>query len=274
MTRNFLAIIAGAFAVSLVLSSSSAAAEKATATQKGAAVQPSLQEKLNQRGDIDIVEMPLKDVCLMLNREFGIQALLQLKKLEEASVSADTPITKSFKQVRLSTILELLLKDLELTYVEKDGLLLITTPEDAESRLQIRLYDCRDLLAMPAPQVPSPPGDRRAAPAVPPQSTGDGVPAGTRQLGGSIGGDINATPRRRIPETELEKRTDQLTDLITSSVQPDSWDEVGGPGSIVSYNGLYVVAQTTRAQDQVEQLLNLLREAAGLDLRAGKAVRD
>jgi hypothetical protein len=166
-----------------------------------------------------------------------------------------------------------MLKDLELTYVEKDGLILITTPEDAESKLEIRLYDCRDLLAMPAPQVPSPPADRRPPQPMPPQASEAGVPAGTRQLGGSIGGSVDATPRRRIPETELERRTDQLTDLITSSVQSDSWDQVGGPGSIVSYNGLYVVAQTMRVQDQVEQLLNLLREAAGLDARAGKVVR-
>jgi len=175
--------------------------------------------------------------------------------------------------VRLSTVLDLTLKDLELTYIEKDGLLLITTPEDAESRLEIRVYDCRDLLAMPAPQVPSP-ADRRPTPPPPPQTSTAGAPAGTRQVGGSIGGDINATPPRRIPETELEKRTDQLTDLITSSIQANSWDHVGGPGSISSYNGLYVVAQTMRVQNQIEQLLNLLREAAGLDSRVGKIVRE
>ena len=37
--------------------------------------------------------------------------------------------------------------------MERDGLILITTPEDAESRLEIRVYDCRDLLAMPTPDL-------------------------------------------------------------------------------------------------------------------------
>jgi general secretion pathway protein D len=273
MIRNLFSVCVAAFAVSVLLISLANAAEK-TAAKNAAADQPTLQDKLNQRIDFEVVEMPLRDVCLMLNRNCGIQVVLQLKKLEEASVGADTPVTKSFKQVRLSTILDLLLKDLELTYVEKDGLLLITTPEDAESKLEIRVYDCRDLLAMPAPQVPSPPADRRQSPSVTPQNSETGVPAGTRQLGGSIGGNIDATPRRRLPETELERRTDQLTDLIISSVQADSWDDVGGPGSITSYNGLFVVAQTMRVQNQVEQLFNLLREAAGLDPRTGKIVRD
>jgi general secretion pathway protein D len=273
MLRNVLSSFIAASVIGAVLNSVSGGAEKATATQNPAAAQMSLQEKLNQRIDFDVVEMPLKDVCGMLRQSTGIQLILQMKKLEEASVSADTPITKSLHQVRLSTLLDLLLKDLELTYVEKDGLLLITTPEDAESKLEIRVYDCRDLLAMPAPQVPNSP-DRRPSQPSPPPASNSGVPAGTRQLGGSLGGNVNATPQRRVPETELERRTDQLTDLITSSVQSDSWDEVGGPGAITSYNGLYVVAQTMRVQSQVEQLLNLLREAAGLDLRVGKVVRD
>jgi len=274
MLRRLFSAFALALAASVSLTFPTGAAEKTAVTQNAAAVQPSLQEKLNQRIDFDVVEAPLKDVCEMLHEKTGIQILLQMKKLEEASVSADTPVTKNLKQVRLSTLLELVLKDLELTYVEKDGLLLITTPEDAESKLEIRVYDCRDLLAMPAPQVPSPPADRRPAHPISPPASDAGAPAGSRQLGVSIGGNINATPRRRTPETELERRTDQLSDLITSSVQADSWNEVGGPGSITSYNGLYVVAQTTRVQSQVEQLLNLLREAAGLDARAGRIVRD
>src|SRR5207237_3986139 len=166
MRRNKLFAFVMAIAISACATFSNWAAEKTSTAQKATTTKPTLQEKLNQAIDFDVVEMPLKDVCSMLNQKFGIQSMLQLKKLEEASVSADTPITKTFSQVRLSTVLELTLKDLELTYVEKDGLLLITTPEDAESKLEVRVYDCRDLLAMPAPQVPSPPADRRPAPPV------------------------------------------------------------------------------------------------------------
>ena len=46
--------------------------------------------------------------------------------------------------------------ELELTYFVKD-VLFITTPADEENNLETRVYDCRDLLAMPAPPVPQAP---------------------------------------------------------------------------------------------------------------------
>src|SRR5437763_1293543 len=124
MRTNHLLVAATVFAVGSFITHPISAAEK-TAAANAALGQPSLQEKLNQRLDLDVVEAPLKDVFDLLRQETGIQFVLQLKKLEEASVSPDTPITKSLKQVRLATLLDLMLADLELTYIEKDGLLLI-----------------------------------------------------------------------------------------------------------------------------------------------------
>src|SRR5262245_7757509 len=116
------------FVVGVVVGPSVGAAEKTGTVANAALGQSSLQEKLNQRIDLDVVEMPLRDVFELLRRDTGLQFLLQMKKLEEASVSSDTPITKNLNQVRLATLLDLMLADLELTYIEKDGLILITTP--------------------------------------------------------------------------------------------------------------------------------------------------
>jgi general secretion pathway protein D len=245
------------------------AAEKTVAVEKKASNQPDIQEAMNQRFDLDIVEMPLKDVMQYLQRETGIQFLLSLKKLEEASISSDTPITKNLKQVRLRTLLELMLKDLELTFVENDGLLVITTPEDAESRLDVRVYDCRDLLAMPAPQVPSAADRQPSRPAPMPASNAE-TPAARVEGCGSIAGGMS---RRRVPETELERRTEELAVLVTSSVRPDSWDDYGGPGNIRGFNGLFVVSQTRDVHEQVERVLDMLRQAAGIDAKAGRVVR-
>ena len=114
---------------------------------------PDVAQALNRRMDIHYRETPLKDVAAHLTTETGVTFHLKAKKLEEASVSPDTPMTCQFRNIRLSTFLELMLDELELTYVEKDGLILITTPEDAESKMDIRVYDCRDLLAMPTPDL-------------------------------------------------------------------------------------------------------------------------
>jgi hypothetical protein len=91
--------------------------------------------ELNRTTDVDVVEMPLKDVVMYLQDKHQIPIVLSDKKLEEASISTDTPVTKSLKNVTLRSALRLILKDLELTYVVRDEVLQITTPEDAESQL-------------------------------------------------------------------------------------------------------------------------------------------
>lgn len=261
MKWNMLLGVALVLTAGVLSNQSIAAAEKTAAGQASAASQATLQEKLNQRIDLDVVEMPLKDICIMLGENNRLQIHLQLKKLEEASVSADTPVTKTFKQVRLSTVLELMLKDLELTYVEKDGLLLITTPEDAETTMEIRVYDCRDILAMATPigadklVVPA------ARPADPKANTGFD-PFSRR----------NAEGVRPISEHDV--RATRLISLVEANVDADSWRSVGGPGEISEFNGLIVVTQTAQTHEKVERLLDMLRQAAGLDAtKPGRVVR-
>jgi hypothetical protein len=262
MLRNLFSEHAAALAVSMVFSSFAGAAEKATAPQNPAGAPMSVQEKLNQRIDFDVVEMPLKDVCLMLRQNTGIELLLQMKKLEEASVSADTPITKSLHQVRLSTLLELVLSDLELTYVEKDGLLLITTPEDAESRMVVRVYDCRDLLAMAAPAS----ADKLVLPAARPIDSKPNT-AFDQLLGGK-----NSESIRPISEHDL--RAMRLISLVQANIDTHTWAKTGGPGEISEFNGLVVVTQTEQTHDKIERLLDMLRKAAGLDAaKSSRVVR-
>jgi hypothetical protein len=102
--------------------------------------------ELNKTTNLEVVEMPLKDVVLYLSETHNIPIVLSTKKLEEASVSPDTPITKSFRGITLRSALRLLLRELELTYVVRDEVLQITTPEDAESQLITKVYPVGDLV--------------------------------------------------------------------------------------------------------------------------------
>jgi general secretion pathway protein D len=215
--------------------------------------------------------------------------------LEEASISLDKAIRINLQQVRLATLLELMLDELELTYVEKDELLIVTTPEDAEATLLIRVYDCRDLLAMEAP-----PGSDQFVP-VPRQARSGGMfsvedtgaagqaanPAaqpGGFGSGGGLGGSMSSGRQGELgggsdeqssrPMTLHDVRAEQLMDIIMTNVDPQTWDDVGGPGSISEYNGLVVVTQTAQTHKKVERVLDMLREAAGLEVpKAGKVVR-
>ena len=50
-------------------------------------------------------------------------------------IGTDTPVTKNLKGITLRSALRLMLRELSLTYIIKDEVLLITTPEEAESQL-------------------------------------------------------------------------------------------------------------------------------------------
>lgn len=53
---------------------------------------------------------------------------------------------------------------------------------------------------------------------------------------------------------------DTIFDLVTTCVAPDSWDEVGGPGSQEIFRGLLVFRQTYDVSRQVQELLDALSE--------------
>jgi len=93
----------------------------------------SIRAALDRKADFDFVETPLKDVVTYFADQQGIPILLRSQKLEEASISPDTPVTKSVRGITLRSALNLLLRDLELAYVVENGVLTITTKEEAQS---------------------------------------------------------------------------------------------------------------------------------------------
>lgn len=233
-----------------------------------------IEKELNEVISIDTVEQPLHALMSSLAEKHNIPIVISLKKLDEASVPLDTPVTKSLHGITLRSALRLILKDLELTYVVRDEVLQITTPEDAESQLLIHVYDCRDLLTMTAPGIEM--GAAAPSRTPPIASTLSPTPATKTEPTRAIPGVMGAAnrPPKSAPTTEFERRSDQLVELVTSIVVPDSWNDVGGPGSIDVFNGLVVVSQTMECHEQIERLFDMLREAAGLEVpKTGKVVR-
>lgn len=57
---------------------------------------------------------------------------------------------------------------------------------------------------------------------------------------------------------------DPLIDLITSTVEPDSWQDVGGPGSINGFDSSLVFSQRRDIHQRIEALLSALRRVRQL----------
>jgi hypothetical protein len=104
-----------------------------------------LLEPLKPSG-LEFTDEPLKNIVSFLQGEYDIPVQLDVPALEDAGMTADEPVHVNLQNVSLKSALRLMLKTKTLTYVIRDEVLIITTPEEAESELVACVYDVRDLI--------------------------------------------------------------------------------------------------------------------------------
>jgi len=223
--------------------------------------------------DVNFQDTPLEDCLTFINDYPGMPNLaLYIDKptLTDEGVALDQPVTLKLKGLRLESVLKLLLRPIQLTFVIEDDVLQITTSAKAGEKLITRTYPVRDLY-QPGEEIPfRDPRKNDAAPkdGTPKKAGGDSSPgaadasprpAATQVLkqgfgggGGGMGGAAGGL--RRPPD---------LTYAITTTIQPDSWEELSGPGSLtyVKEAGSLVIRQTREVHAEILQLLRDLREA-------------
>jgi hypothetical protein len=105
-----------------------------------------IQKALGEPTNLEFVEAPLQDVIDYLKDLHGIEIQIDNKALEDASIGADTPVTRNLKGITLKSALRLMLGTMDLTYVIKNEVLLITTPEKAGNELVTKVYPVADLV--------------------------------------------------------------------------------------------------------------------------------
>ena len=166
----------------------------------------------------DFIEVPLEDVVDYLKKFHRIEIQLDQRALEDVGIPTDVPITKSLRGISLRSALKLLLRELDLTHVVENEVLLITTPEEAEMALSTVVYPVTDFA---------------------------------------------------YQDKSGEKWVDfdSLIGTIKTTIQPDAWDDVGGPGSVgeMEYGDQYylVLAQTQEVHREIAALLQRMRKMAG-----------
>jgi hypothetical protein len=111
-----------------------------------------IRKALDEKTKIDFTDQPLQDVVTYLHDLHGIEIQLDLKALEDASIGPDTPVTRNLQGITLRSALRLMLGALDLTYIIKNEVLLITTPDKAANELTTKVYPVADLV-MPIPRM-------------------------------------------------------------------------------------------------------------------------
>lgn len=191
-----------------------------------------IEAALTQQVSFDFSEEPFQDAIDSIRHKTGLPILLATKKLEEAAINPDMRVTISLHNLTLEAFLRNFTRELGLTFFVRDEVLQITTPEDAGSQLITRIYPVLDLVA------------RRT-------SVQESNSAVTSRTAGGRGGAADY---------------DSLIDCITTTIDPDTWDDVGGPGSIAQFDnaGVLIISQTWDVHPKIGKLLNSLRRVKGL----------
>ncbi len=178
-----------------------------------------VERTLASRVSLDLGEQTLAELARYLRTRLHLNVVINHRALDDVGLGSDTPIAAvNIEHVQLETALELILKELDLTFVMKDGMLIICTPEEAENELVTHVYMVADLIY---------PIDRR----------------------GAAWADY-----------------DTLIEMITSVVEPDTWDDVGGAGAIEPFpvSEALVISQTRGVHRKVCALIVTLRRARDL----------
>ncbi|MBN1394242.1 MAG: hypothetical protein JW959_04410, partial [Pirellulales bacterium] len=110
------------------------------------AAEKRIEAVLDSPAHIEFIDTPLKAVIDYLEDFHKIEIQIDTRALSDMGIDADTPVTKNLKGVSLRSALELMLRDLDLTYMVTNDVLLITTPECAESELTTVVYPVTDLV--------------------------------------------------------------------------------------------------------------------------------
>ncbi len=96
--------------------------------------------------ELCFVEAPLTEVIDSLKQRHRIEIQIDTKGLEDVGIGTDSPVTVNLKGITLRSALNLMLRRLNLTWLIGDEVLIITTPEEAENRLDTKVYDVSDLV--------------------------------------------------------------------------------------------------------------------------------
>ena len=105
-----------------------------------------IEQALADHTTLEFIETPLQDVVAYLKDLHGIEIQIDQRALDDVGIGSDTPITRAVRGIALRSALRLMLRDLDLAFVIRDEVLLITTEEETATLLVLRAYNVKPLL--------------------------------------------------------------------------------------------------------------------------------
>lgn len=264
-----------------------------------------IEQRLKTPVSVKYHDAPLSQVMDNLAKMSQVNIHLDPRGLAEEGVSPSTTVTIDLSQeIMLKSALNLILEPLHLSYVIKDEVLKVTSERLKDGAIYTLTYNVADLV-MPIPNFT--PSNRMGlagalydahhALGVNSGFTGASTPlavlasnngaAGSAMIDPKVLGQFNfpinspgggGPPATGSPQPigfgpggmggGVEPDFDSLISLITATIAPTSWSEVGGAGAIERFPGnlSLVISQTQEVHEQIADLMDQLRRLQDLQV--------
>jgi hypothetical protein len=184
------------------------------------------ERKLSQVVSLHFDEVPLQDAVKQIGKLTALNVFLDTAGLEDEGITADIAVSLNVDNVRLKSALNLLLAPLRLEWAIKDDVLKITSRIKIQNQPKIVKYEVADLVTS--------------------RST--------------------VTDRQGARPAVLSADFKPLINLLTTTIQPHSWEAASGPGTIKTSPATYglIINQTQAIHDEIADLFGQLRRLSDL----------
>lgn len=109
-------------------------------------IQNEIYLKMQRLIDWSFVEEPLSAVIERLRTELDCEVLIEHQALQDLGIDLEQPLSGTYSQISLQQALEHLLRQFEMDWAIEGRALVISTEEELETRLIVRVYDVHDLV--------------------------------------------------------------------------------------------------------------------------------
>jgi Flp pilus assembly secretin CpaC/tetratricopeptide (TPR) repeat protein len=232
-----------------------------------------IEKALDNPISLSFMERPFTEVVNYIATAAAVDVVVDRRALEEEDVLTDEPVSIDVDGIRLRSALNLLLEPYGLTYSIKDDVLKITSKLRQEVDYIPVTYPVADLVV----------SMNRNNPAGKPFSTldrmnelmlsGGNLPNQVSAGGGLFqvndgSGRMPGGPANSMSDDGSSIDFESLVDLITSTIEPKSWIEGGGEGTVKSNDNTLslVIRQNPQIHEQIKELLDQLRRLQDLQV--------
>ena len=113
-----------------------------------------IEEVLEKPAKCEFTDTPVVDVVAFFAEHASIKMVIDYEALTEEGIALETPVTRKLNDLRLRSLLPLILTPLQLAVIPKHDVLLVTTGAKAKQHLVTRTYPVSDLCHFPGYEGP------------------------------------------------------------------------------------------------------------------------